>query len=198
MSDSHFNLDDEVFKPIPDFPGYDVSNRGRVRSYRARGGGHHSGTQWSTSVRPQIYLADTPQRFLKPVLRLGYPVVTLFNERRHSPVGVHRLILLAFVGPCPPGMECRHLDGVRTHCFLENLAWGTRSKNALDRVEHGNDPNKKGIDHPQTKLTDEQVLEIRDLATQGKFSQREIGKMFNLTQSAVSLIVCRKNWSHLP
>jgi hypothetical protein len=51
---------------------------------------------------------------------------------------VHRLVLDAFVGPCPDGMECRHLNGVKADCRLSNLAWGTRKENIEDRVRHAN------------------------------------------------------------
>jgi hypothetical protein len=50
---------------------------------------------------------------------------------------VHRLVLLAFVGPCPEGMETRHLDGVRSHNWRANLCYGTPLENAEDKERHG-------------------------------------------------------------
>lgn len=50
---------------------------------------------------------------------------------------VHRLVLLAFVGPCPEGMETRHLDGVRSHNWKDNLCYGTPLENAKDKKTHG-------------------------------------------------------------
>jgi hypothetical protein len=46
-------------------------------------------------------------------------------------------VLEAFVGPRPPGLECRHLDGNPANSVLANLAWGTHSENMQDRVRHG-------------------------------------------------------------
>ena len=49
-------MTDEIWKPIPGFPGYDASDCGSVRSYRARGG-KGSGTAWHISESPQRILS---------------------------------------------------------------------------------------------------------------------------------------------
>jgi hypothetical protein len=46
---------------------------------------------------------------------------------------VHRGVLLAFEGPCPPGYVCRHLDDNPANNDLSNLKWGTKKENADDR-----------------------------------------------------------------
>lgn len=100
----------EQWRPIPGSPRYEVSTRGRVRS----------------SAR------STP-RMLKPhVSQGGYEFVTVDGRRR----GIHQLVLETFVGPAPIGQVVRHLDGDPSNNHLPNLAWGTRSRNALDREEH--------------------------------------------------------------
>jgi hypothetical protein len=50
---------------------------------------------------------------------------------------VHRLVLEAFVGPCPRGCECRHIDGNPANNRIGNLAWGSRHQNQADSVRHG-------------------------------------------------------------
>lgn len=50
---------------------------------------------------------------------------------------VHRLVLESFVGPCPQEMEALHRDGNKINCRLDNLHWGSRSQNCVDRVRHG-------------------------------------------------------------
>ena len=45
---------------------------------------------------------------------------------------IHRLVLESFVGPCPDGMETRHLDGNRENNHFQNLCWGTHSENMKD------------------------------------------------------------------
>jgi len=47
------------------------------------------------------------------------------------------MVLEAFVGPCPEGMECCHRDGNPANNHVGNLYWGTRSENLYDAVRHG-------------------------------------------------------------
>jgi predicted XRE-type DNA-binding protein len=42
------------------------------------------------------------------------------------------------------------------------------------------------------------VIQIRNLAAQNHLSQREIGKMFGVYQPAISAIITRRRWSHIP
>lgn len=70
----------------------------------------------------------------------GYPRVTLYNGR-HQNFCVHTLVMLAFVGPRPKGMHCRHLDGNPTNNSLSNLEYGTVTENQLDRARHGTHHN---------------------------------------------------------
>lgn len=65
---------------------------------------------------------------------------------------VHRLVTLAFVGPCPDGMEVCHNNGRKTDNRLENLRYDTSSASGLDKIRHGTDHNVRRThcrhDHP--------------------------------------------------
>jgi hypothetical protein len=50
---------------------------------------------------------------------------------------VHQLVLEAFVGPCPPGMECLHANDDATDNRLVNLRWGTHTENVQDCLRNG-------------------------------------------------------------
>lgn len=50
---------------------------------------------------------------------------------------VHRLVLEAFVGPCPEGMVACHWNDLGTDNRLENLRWDTPSANEYDKVRNG-------------------------------------------------------------
>jgi hypothetical protein len=105
----------EEWRHLPDFPGYLVSSYGRVASYLG------------TEVRQlQPHLDDH-----------GYQRVWLQSPHGKAHPRVHQIVATAFHGPRPEGMECRHLNGNRLDNCAENLRWGTRSENMLDRVEHG-------------------------------------------------------------
>lgn len=67
----------------------------------------------------------------------GYPIADLWRDGKPQTFRVHRLVLAAFVGPCPPGMEGCHDDGDPSNNQLTNLRWDTHSANIADQVTHG-------------------------------------------------------------
>jgi hypothetical protein len=82
---------------------------------------------------------------LKPYVgdRAGHLRVDLGGRRAY----VHQLVAEAFIGPRPAGQEVRHLNGDPSDNRVENLAYGTRSQNVLDSVQHGtyrNNNREKG------------------------------------------------------
>ena len=107
---------------------------------------------------------------------------------------VHQLVLRAFVGPPPPDGITRHLDGCPQNNVLCNLAWGTVKQNAADRRFHGTD--KLGEDHPQSKLTANNVRDIRKMCAEG-ISQSKVAAKFGISQQEVSQIKRRAAWKHI-
>ena len=119
----------------------------------------------------------------------GYYTVSLSQgKKKYKHLLVHRLILQTFIGPCPEGMECRHLDGTRDNNCLENLEWGTLSQNQIDRHGHGTSNSK--ISLCQVKL-------IRFMSACGD-SVREIHRSLGVKYHIVDKIVKRKTfgWCH--
>ena len=80
----------------------------------------------------------TTWRRLKPLPLGRYFCVNLCRDGKKKAHRIHRLVLEAFVGPCPEGMECRHKDDDKSNNRLDNLSWGTRMENAADRIANGN------------------------------------------------------------
>lgn len=109
----------ERWVPVPGFDNYEVSDRGRVRSFKLYWG----------SRGPRMLTLSTRKD--------GYLVCGLVADRHHVTGWVHRLVLLAFVGPRPHGMVVRHLDGDKANNALSNLAYGTYSENEFDKVAQG-------------------------------------------------------------
>lgn len=137
-------------------------------------------------------------RWLKPSLVCGYFNVILCKNGKHCGCSIHRLILESFVGQCPPGMQCRHLNGVRTDNRLENLKWGTRSENQQDAVKHGTHAGLRcGEKHNGVKLTEKDVKTVIKMYKTGEFTQEEIAKLYNVYQTHVSKIVNKKTWKHI-
>lgn len=109
----------EVWKSIPGHPGYEVSNYGRVRS------GIKGSHLLSIHKDWNGYLKVTLGRFGR-------------NKR------VHRLVLEAFIGPCPVGCQCDHINTVRTDNRLENLRWATESENKRNPITQERHRHQKG------------------------------------------------------
>ena len=137
--------------PVVGWEGfYEVSDRGEVRSVERRVTCSHG--------FDRVYKAQYLKVRGNPH-RMNYQEVTLSRPGEIKHGKVHRMVLEAFVGPCPDGMECRHLNNDPTDNRLENLAWGTKAENGADRAENG---LKKGDRHHDAKLTAFQVFMLRE------------------------------------
>lgn len=168
----------ERWLPVPGFEGrYEVSDFGCVKSLpHTRRGPHGATRRFGVRIlKPQPYDAD------------GRVQVKLGGRDRK----IHHLVLTAFVGPCPAGMECRHLDGDPTNNRLDNLAWGTHAENEADKIRHGTKPRGEG--HPQAKLTAASVLDIRKRLRLGA-SQRAVALAYGVAQSTVGKIAAGRTW----
>lgn len=108
---------------------------------------------------------------------------------------VHRLVAEVFYGPCPPGMECRHLDGNDRNHHHQNLRWGTRLENAQDRVRHGT--SAKGERNPQAVLTAEAVAELRAMRAATGMSHRKLGKRFGVSTMAAYRAQVGQSWAEV-
>lgn len=104
---------------MPGYSGlYEVSNTGRVRS---------------------LPRATTLGKILKnQVDANGYHRISLSKDGKARVHLVHHLVLEAFVGPKPPGLQCLHGDGNPSNNLRSNLRWGTPRQNMTDLVRHGN------------------------------------------------------------
>jgi hypothetical protein len=125
---------------------------------------------------------------------MPYAVVRLCAPGRSRDFGVHQLVLRAFVGPCPPGMQCRHLDGNPANNGLANLCWGTPAQNAADRMRHGT--QARGERHGSVRLTEGQVVAIRRLYATGAYMLSQLGARYGIAENHVSEVVLGKAWRH--
>jgi HNH endonuclease len=120
----------------------------------------------------------------------GYHYVNLCKGGELVNRKVHRLVLEAFVGPCPEGCEARHYPNPDpSNNKVTNLQWATRLVNARDRIENG---SAKGENNSQATLTWEKVRKIRRLYSTGKYSQVELGVMFGVC--SVSHVTSGASW----
>ena len=137
-----------------------------------------------------------PPRILKPIQMGSYVGLQLKcndGNRRHR--YVHRIVLESFIGSCPKGMECRHLDGNRLNNRLDNLQWGTKSENVKDKDRHGT--SSRGMRNPMAVLSICDVERIRDIRSIGGFSYSDIATYFGVSVMTAYRASTKQSWTHI-
>ena len=99
----------EVWRKIPKFENYEVSNMGRIRSYK----------------------------ILKGSKTNGYSGIYLYKDKKGTHFYVHRLVMLLFVGNPPKGKVVNHKDGNKLNNNLDNLEYSTLSENNFHAYKIG-------------------------------------------------------------
>lgn len=158
----------EIWKSIPGFPDYEVSDLGRVKS-----------------------LKRYPNRLLSPVRTTkGYQSVGLAVNGKLYTRLVHRLVMLAFVGPCPEGLEVCHYDCDRINNHLTNLRYDSPSGNYQDSRRMG---TNRRIGQP--RLTPEQARQARYERFSG-IPTMELAQKYGMNRPAMDKLLRGKNYAY--
>jgi hypothetical protein len=170
-----------VYCLVPGYPAYRVGTDGSV---------------WSRWGRPDPRgraMSDVWTRLRPHTNADGYRRVNLCRPgERPRTFMVHTLVLLAFVGPKPAGLQARHLRGAAAGDSLDNLAWGTHPENQADIARHGTRP--RGETHPRSKLSAAQVADIRRRYAAGGVRMRDLAAEYGVNVPTVSMIVSGRTW----
>jgi hypothetical protein len=86
---------------------------------------------------------------------IGYEVVSFSTNNKTKTYYKHRLMLHAFIGPCPDNCEALHINGNRLDNRLENLRWISSLQNSAVRKKAK--MLKDGIELPKKR---EETLKI--------------------------------------
>lgn len=160
----------ETWKKIPGWDGYEASDLGHIRSYKKKEG------------KAKWIIASEPQRILRQcVTGNGYFFVSLSKNGVTKVLRVARLILLAFVGECPPMMEVCHNDGNSKNNTLPNLRYDTRKANTADRIRHY---QERGNGH----FNESQVLYIRTRIADKTMSAQALANEFGVSKHTIRKI----------
>lgn len=114
----------EIWKDIDDFPGYQVSDLGRVRTHnKVTFTERHGNRHWKDRIlKNKVSRKDNCSR------------VNLWKNGKDYTVLVHRLEAVAFLGkPENDEMTVNHKDGNRQNNSIDNLEWLSRE----DNIRHG-------------------------------------------------------------
>lgn len=157
----------EVWKPIPGYEGYEVSNLGRVKSLKRK--------------NPKIL----SQSFLGDYLRV---ITSMKNVPKD--MLVHRLVALAFL-PNPDNKVCvNHKDGCKTNNCVENLEWATTSENQLHSYRILKNPNGR------SKLTKEMIETIKQKVSSGQ-TRASVAREYNVGKSCISRLIKGKTYQYM-
>lgn len=179
----------EVWKDIKGYEGhYQVSDFGRVKSL-AR----------VVEIRKGI-LGNKKESFLKPTKnKKGYLNIKLCKKSDgiciEKSVVIHRLVANEFLENSLNKPQVNHKNGIKDDNSVDNLEWVTGSENVIHALANNLKISQKGSEHGMSKLTEKEVLEIRAIGRTKTL--KEVGKMYNVDMSLISLILCRKAWKHL-
>ena len=166
------------YREIPGHPGYQVGDDGSVWSKWRRGHGG-IGTSWHR-LRPQRQNGN-----FTVMLGRDYQLI------------VSRIVLEAFVGPCPQGLvACHYPDRDPANNALSNLRWDTWLNNMADRDKHGT--TVKGEKVWCSKLTSDEVLAIRAEHATGEVTLQHLAEKYGMSsKSVIHDIGRRKTWKHI-
>lgn len=174
----------EEWRPIKGYKYYEVSNKGRIRSWY--------NNRFGKLKNPKI-------KNIQIATSGGYSIIQLYKNKREKNYFVHRLVAEAFI-PNPNNKPLvNHIDGDKNNNNINNLEWVTDSENKLHAYKIGlrEVRNMKGEKHPSNKLSQKDVLEIREMCKKSNLPLRKIARRYNVSRGTISNIKNRHTWKHV-
>jgi len=177
----------EVWRDIKGYEGiYQVSDLGRVKSLERE------------IIRSDGKPTYQKECILKPKTDRGYLRVGLRNLGKRKFFSIHKLVLLSFNIPNPENKRTvDHKNEDKLDNRLENLRWATHKEQIEYAMETGTFKIKRGEKVGSSKLTEKQVLEIREKYVPRKYSQYKLAEEYGVHVTTISEIILRKIWQHI-
>lgn len=160
----------EIWKNIPKFKPYAVSNLGRVKN------------------------ASTDRILKTSKDKDNYDRLSL--DRRTF--RVHQLVLLVFCGTKPKELETRHLNGDCSDNRLFNIKYGTSVENKSDNIKHNTVSRMIGSLNPYAVLNSKDVIVIKKNLKNNYYGLvSKLARRFKVGVSTIKDIKEGKTWKHI-
>lgn len=175
----NFQLNEnEMWKDIIDFPYFKCSDFGNVKNFRFNNKGRLL-TQYKNHS--------------------GYLEVSLYDYNKHktSTQLIHRIVAKTFISNINSYPIVNHKNGIKIDNKVENLEWCTHSQNSKHSIHILGNTTPKGEKHGKSKLSRCNIDSIITLLTENKLTQKEIGKIYNVTQNTIGRIQNGERWKHI-
>lgn len=165
--------ENEIWKIINEYPDYEVSNLARVRN-----------------IETNVILKEHKQN-------RGYKMVNLKRNKISKGISLHRVVAIAFIPNPDNKAQVNHINGDKDNNSVANLEWMTSSENVRHAIKTGLKGILVGTQHGMSKLTTNDVLEIRRIYSKREMNQTKIAELFNIKQTTVSQIINKSRWAHI-
>lgn len=138
------------------------------------------------------------QSQLKPRMnKRGYLYVNLCKNGKSKSVMIHRLVAKYFLPDFNETLQVNHKDGIKTNNNISNLEMVTQTENMKHAVINKLLVNPKGEKHWCVKLTEKEVVEIRQKYKNGCYTQQNLAEQYNVSRECIKLIINNKTWKHI-
>lgn len=167
----------EKWRKIPNFSRYEASTLGRLRS-----------TNYKNSGKTKV---------LKPALNDGYFKTMLKHDTgKYKTWRVHKWVALTFLQPIDGKTEVNHINGIKTDNRPINLEYCTHSENITHAYKLGLQKPLTGENNPCSKITKDDVREIRLVASTGGryYGRKLLAEKYNISEAHVKDIVNNRVW----
>lgn len=174
----------ELWVDVVGYEGlYMISNLGQIKRLQR------------TVCRKDGRQAEIAEKVLSPGSgKSRYQSIRLTNGDVVSTAYIHHIVLTAFLGIRPHGMQACHCDGDRQNNSISNLRWDTVSANHADKRLHGT--SNTGEKNQNSKLSDQLVANLRRRRKEGA-SITTLANEFSVSRMTASRAASHKSWSHI-
>jgi hypothetical protein len=174
-----------IWKDVKGFEGiYQVSSTGILKCLERRIKRPKKGEYISKSILRKGNIG-----------KRGYVQIPLSKNGKRYSKTMHQIVAVSFLENPNNYKEVNHINGIKHDNRVENLEWCSRSENIIHAVKTGLLPVTKGSERIQSKITEEQAIEI-------KYSDKSIkgitfAKKYNVTNANISNIRKGVTWKHI-